>query len=205
MSADTPPSLKTELDYLTSLAEAGNRAPLNIGRALFWAGLIYGGASLIQYFVIIKLIRFPNPWFMTFLWLGAIALHMAAIFIGRNKKCPGADSAANRAAQAAWSGVGMGIFSFFMAVVVLSIHFKRMEEVSFLMASTVLSIYGIGWWVSARMSETKWLYWVSFACFLAAPALCLLAGYKEQLLAYAVCLLCLATVPGYKLMLDARK
>jgi hypothetical protein len=130
---------------------------------------------------------------------------MITIFLVRSKRCAGALSAANRAASAVWSGVGMGIFSFIMAFIVLGVYFERMEEVSFLIGPTVLSIYGIGWWVSARMSETKWLYWVSFACFLAAPALCLLAGRAEQLLAYSACLIGLATVPGYKLMLDARK
>jgi hypothetical protein len=205
MSADTPPTLKTELDYLTSLAEAGDRGPLNIGRSLFWAGLIYGTASLFQYVVIIKLIRLPNPWFMNLIWISAIVIHMIAIFFTRSKRYTGAQSAANRAASAVWSGVGLGIFSFIIAVIMLGVYFQRMEEVSFLIGPTVLSIYGIGWWVSARMSQTKWLYWVSFACFVAAPALCLLAGRAEQLLAYSACLIGLATVPGYKLILDARK
>jgi hypothetical protein len=205
MTSDEKPSILSDIDYMKSLAEAGEKGPLNIGRALFWAGIIYGVASLVQYGMIVHIIPYPNPWFMVLNWGVAILISVTISIMSPKRRAPGSLSASNRAAYAAWSGVGLGVFAFMASVAVLSASAQQLEGLIFILAPAVLVIYGVGWWVCARMSGQNWLTWVSIGCFVAAPMLGLFARRPEQLVAYAVCLFVLATLPGYKIMQDAKQ
>lgn len=192
-------NLQSDIDYMKSLAEAGGRGPVKNGATLFWAGLLYGAASLGQYALIMGWLP-RNQAVAMFLWFGAsIAFGIIAFIFGRGRnriKGPASD----RAVNSVWSAVGIGIIMFIICTAIVANLTHTFEPISYLMAPAVLLMYGMGWWVSGQMSDTGWVKLVSVGCFLGAPALALLGNRPEQMLTYAVCLFLFAMVPGLVLM-----
>ncbi|HEX8471769.1 MAG TPA: hypothetical protein VF633_11715 [Brevundimonas sp.] len=200
---DTRPSdLTPDIAWIRSLAEEGSNAPLGGGRVLLAAGLIYGAASLFQWASIENLVPF-SPRQANLGWGVATILFLAFTLIDRVFLCPptGVKTAANRAARAAWSCVGAGIFAGIASMVAVS---WRLEDAGYgllwLLPSMVMVFYGLGWGVSAAMIRSQRLVWLSVASFVSAPLLALMTGTAQQLLAYAACLFLLMAVPGFLLM-----
>lgn len=197
-SANTSP----DIAWIRSLAEEGSNAPLGGGRILLAAGLIYGAASLFQWAAIENLIPL-NPRQSSWGWGVATILFLAFTLLDRVFLCPptGVKTAANRAARAAWSCVGAGIFAGIASMAVVS---WRLEDAGYgllwLLPSMVMVFYGLGWGVSAAMIRSRRLAWLSIASFVSAPLLALMTGSAQQLLAYAACLFLLMAVPGFLLM-----
>ncbi|CAL4866358.1 hypothetical protein MMA231_00598 [Asticcacaulis sp. MM231] len=192
-------NLQSDIDYMKSLAEAGGRGPLKNGATLFWAGLLYGAAAIAQYAMIMGWLP-KSSGMSAFIWLGASVLFgiLATVFGLNRLRVRG--SVGNRATASAWSAVGLGIVAFIVCIAVIANIYKTVEPMSYLIAPVILLMYGMGWWVSALMSGQGWLKMVSLGCFLAAPAISLLAGQPIQMLAYSGCLFLFAMVPGIVLM-----
>jgi len=193
-------NLQSDIDYLKTLAESGARGPMRNAASLFWAGLLYGVAALAQYALFRGWLP-QTPVVSLTVWLGASVIFGVLAFFDRNriKGC-----VSNRAIATAWSAVGIGIVlsnarlaGYFSRGRALVPGFGRPAE-------EVAEQYGMGWWVSGKMSDTPWLTWVSLGCFVAAPAIALLGGRPEQMIAYAVCLFLFAMTPGYILMRGER-
>lgn len=191
-------NLQSEIDYLKTLAVDGDRGPLQFGSVLFWTGIIFGGASVMQYLFLAQIINLVNPWFLAFMWLGAGFLFSLVIILSIKKNFR--KSAANRASGSVWSAIGWAIFAFFISLFAFGLRLQESEQLLALAAPTVLILYGIGWWVSASMSSQGWLKAVSLGCFVTAPILAFMGGMPEQLLVYAACLILFATLPGLRLM-----
>lgn len=192
-------NLQSDIDYMKSLAEAGGRGPLKNGATLFWAGLLYGGASVAQYAMIIGWLPRSSA-LSAGIWFGAsILFGILAFVFGCGRVCV-KGSVGNRASASAWSAVGIGIIAFIACVAIIANIYRIFEPLSYLMAPVILLLYGMGWWVSALMSGQAWLKLVSLGCFAAAPAISFLAGQPIQMLAYAGCLFLFAMVPGIVLM-----
>jgi hypothetical protein len=192
-------NLQSDIDYMKSLAEAGSRGPLKNGVTLFWAGLLYGGASVAQYAMIQGWLPKSSA-VSAGIWFGASILFgiLACVFGFNRMRVKG--SASNRASASAWSAVGIGIVAFIACVAIVANIYQTFEPLSYLIAPVILILYGMGWWVSALMSGTGWLKLVSLGCFAAAPAISCLAGKPIQMLAYAGCLFLFAMLPGIVLM-----
>ena len=195
-------SLQSDIDYMKSLAEDGTRGPMRNGAILFWAGILYAGASVAEYGVAINILP-QNTLFQMAIWFGASLLFaiLAAVFSCRG--C-GVRSTSAKAYDSAWTAVGMGIGFLILSVFLVARQVQDVQPITFLIAPVVLVLYGMGWWVSAMMSGQGWLKAISFGCFIGAPVMALLAGRPEQLLAYAVALILFATIPGFILMRAAR-
>jgi len=192
-------SLQNDIAYMKSLAEAGGAGPLKNGATLFWAGLLYGLASVAQYAMTMGWLPQTEAMGMV-IWFGvSIVFGILATFLGFAGRRQGG-SATDRASGHAWAAVGIGIMAFIVTVVIVANRSHEFTTVSFLMAPVILLMYGMGWWVSGKMSGIGWVKLVALGCFLAAPALGLMSGMREQLLAYAICLTLFATVPGFVLM-----
>jgi hypothetical protein len=191
-------SMQDDIAYMKSLAQAGERGPLKNGASLFWAGLVYGTASVAQYAMIEGYLPRTDPYGIA-IWGGASVI-FAVLAIASNFRLGQVNNVANRAAFSAWSGVGLTCGFFLLSMIVVAQKVSDFNTISFLFAPIILLIYGMGWWVSAKMSERGWLKLVAFGCFLSAPGLCFMVGRTEQLLAYAACLVLFASVPGFILM-----
>lgn len=195
-------SLQSDIDYMKSLAEDGGRGPMKNGAVLFWAGILYGGASLAEYGVAMNVLP-QTGWFQMTIWFGASLLFavIAAIFGRRNR---GARNASAKAYDSAWTAVGIGIAFLILSTFLVARQVQDVQAVTFMIAPVILVMYGMGWWVSAMMSGQGWLKAISFGCFIGAPIMALLAGRPEQLLAYAAALVLFAAIPGFVLMRAAR-
>lgn len=192
-------SMQDDIDYMKSLAEDGERGPLKSGAPLFWAGLVYGTASIVQYASVEHYLP-NNGWTSSYIWGGASVLFFIISAILGFSRRGYIHNTANRAAVSAWSGVGLACIFFLISMIIVAQRVSDFNTISFLFAPIILIIYGMGWWVSAKMSGRGWLKLVAFGCFLSAPGLCAMVGRAEQLLAYAACLILFATVPGLILM-----
>jgi len=196
----TTDQLESEIAYMKSMALSGGRGPMKNGASLFWAGLLYGGAAIGQYAVIKGWLP-QTMWVVAGIWLGVSIVYAVILTttVRSSRNC--AEAPGSRASHSAWSAVGLGLLSFFSAMIVMAnIVPGEFNTMSFLLAPIVLVLYGVGWWVSATASGTRWLRIVAWGCFAGAPLLCLMTNRPEQLLAYAAALVLFAMLPGYALM-----
>lgn len=192
--------LQSDIDYMKSLAQDGQRGPLRNGVTLMAAGLIYAAASVAQYPVALNILPQSGNLSAAIWLISTFVFVIVAVTAGRRSRSA-VCNAGNRAAGAAWSAVAIAIVA---TIATLALVGRTSEEavhaaVSFI-TPAVLILYGIGWWVSASMNGGGWLRWVSLSSFAAAPLVALLADRPEQLLAYAACLILFAAVPGFILM-----
>lgn len=201
---DTRPA---DLAFLRGLAEEGAKAPLGGGRILMAAGIVYGLASLTQWAAIMELTPFPvrqSNW----IWLVATVIFLTLVVLDKIFWCPptGVKTAANRAARAAWSCVGAGIFAGIASMAAVTWRLGEAGAVLlWLLPSLIMVFYGLGWGVSAAMIRSQRLLWLSIASFIAAPVLGFLTGSATMYLAYAVALFVLMAVPGFLLMRAASR
>jgi hypothetical protein len=199
---DTRPDHAADLAFLRGLAEEGANAPMGGGRILMAAGLVYGFASLFQWAAIMDLTPFTvrqSNW----IWLIATGIFLTLVVLDKIFWCPptGVKTAANRAARAAWSCVGAGIFAAIASMAAVSWRLGEAGSVLlWLLPSLIMVFYGLGWGVSAAMIRSSRLLWLSIASFVAAPVLALMTGSPALYLAYAVALFLLMAVPGFLLM-----
>ncbi len=191
-----------DLAFLRGLAEEGSRAPLGGGRILMAAGIVYGLASLSQWAAIVEVAPFSvrqSNW----IWLIATGIFLALVVLDKILWCPptGVKTAANRAARAAWSCVGAGIFAGIASMAAVS---WRLGEAGpallWLLPSLIMVFYGLGWGVCAAMFRSQRLLWLCIGSFVAAPVLGFMTNSPALYLAYALALLVLMAVPGFLLM-----
>ncbi len=191
--------LQSDIDYIKSLAEAGGASPLRNGSNLLWAGIIYAVAAVGQY-AIVKGWLPQTAWMSLSLWFGGSLIFGIIATLSGMARRKRMGSSAVKAAETAWDGVGLGLMAFLLTAYVVATHSSDPASITFLLAPGVLLLYGVGWWVSAKMSKQTWLKFIAFGCFIGSPLMGLMAGRPEQLLVYAVCLIVLAAVPGAILM-----
>lgn len=191
--------IQSDIDYMKNLAVSGARGPLRNGASLFWAGVVYAIASGIHYGFVTHMIPLPNPWFMALNWvLASVIFGVLAVMTAPRRTGKASDLAC--VAYSSWTAVGLSVGSFIALMIVMSNVLQQMEALAFVIAPFVLIVYGIGWWVSAAASAGKWMRLVAIGCFISAPLLGFLTGKPEQLLAYALCLVSFAAIPGVILM-----
>ena len=200
MTDDKIQTIKDDIAYMKTLADAGANGPLLGGSVLVAAGLIFGAASIIEWMMAAGIVGFGGVGHL-YLWGAAGILFMVVLFalIGRQRRRAGSQSPANRAFSNAWMGVGMGIFSMSIALTLLIMQ-TGSELPALIFPSLIFAMYGSGWAVSAAMSGEKWLWAVAIGGWMAAPAMATLAGRPEMWLAYAAGIFLLALVPGAVLM-----
>ncbi|CAN5402689.1 hypothetical protein BH10PSE2_BH10PSE2_13840 [soil metagenome] len=195
-----------DIAWLRTLAQEGADTPLGGGPTLMAAGLIFGLASLAQWTAMVGIgpisLQVSN-----WIWLGATVVFVVAVFVtSRMCASQGIKTVANRAARAAWSFVGWGIFALVASLAAVGWRMgpQALLLVS-LLPSAVMVFYGLGWGVSAAMTRSATLRWLAIASLVAAPLLGLLVGRPELYLAYAVCLFALMALPGWILLRRASR
>lgn len=196
MTHDQMQDVRDDIAFMRAMAQEGRKTPMLGGSILIAAGLIFGSASLVHYAILGGLIDLSNA-APSVVWLVALvtfilALTVLNLRIGRK---PGVYAPVNKASSAAWMGVGLSIFT--MSISIGVVAFKVQSELpALLFPSLIFALYGVGWAVSATMSDKKWLWLLAIGAWIAAPAIALLTGQPEQYLAYAAGLLLLTVVPG---------
>ena len=193
-------SVQDDLAYMRAMTAEGGRATLLSGEVLVAAGAIFGSASIAQWagsegYLPIR------EWGIMALWVGTGLLFAAVltVLIRRHKRLPGAEAPANKAVGAAWSALGLTIFTIWIALTVASMRTGDWRLFS-LFPVLIMSIYGSAWMVAAVMSGLRWIGWVAFASFALAVAVAWFTGEQAQYLVYGLAVIAVTVAPGLVLM-----
>lgn len=186
------------LAFLRQLATAGKDAPLMAGPYLIAGGGWFGAASLIQWPPLRELfgLDFGQAMLAWLLAAAGFALHLTLLIRrDRNK----VENSANRTVNAAWSGVGFGIFAFWLGVSAMA--YQRGDGfVMNTISLQVLSVYGIAWTIAAAVTGHGWMKANAVFALLTVPVLGLFVGTGHEYLIYAIALALTAVVPGVRLV-----
>jgi predicted Abi (CAAX) family protease len=195
---DTTHSPEENLAFLRQLATAGKDAPLMAGPYLIAGGGWYGAASLIQWPPIRDLLGLDFGQAVLAWLLAAIgfAIHLTVLIRRDRGKV---ENSANRTVNAAWTGVGYGIFAFWLGVAAMA--YQRGDGfVMNTISLQVLSVYGIAWTIAAAATGHGWMKANAFFALLTVPVLGLFVGTGQEYLIYAIALVLTAVVPGVRLV-----
>lgn len=172
------------------------------GGMQFWAGLSYGSASLVNYFVLSGRLHLPHPAMIGLVWMAAsvaFVLFGVVLKVGSDPMLrldPG-----HRRFRAIWLSLILGAFAVMTALAIVLSKLAPGFNISLLSAPITLSVYAVGWRVAGIMTGRRWPGLLSLGCFAGALGLAALAGQPEQSLAYTLCLVAFAVIPGLVLML----
>ena len=136
-------------------------------------------------------------------WLVAaagFAIHLTLLIRRDRSKV---ENSANRVVNAAWTGVGFGIFAFWLGVAAMA--YQRGDGfVMNTISLQVLSVYGIAWTIAAVVTGQGWMKANAFFAMLTVPVLGLFVGTGQEYLIYAIALVLTAVVPGVRLSRQAQ-
>lgn len=191
--------LKADIDFMKALAVEGGQTPLNGGLPLFMAGLIFGIAALLHY-ASVSFAAFAGLTTLS-IWGGALlAYALWGLWWGvRNRAAFKVQGNKNRVVGTVWSGIGFSIFLFSVTLAILTYRLQT-PQLGALMMPIVLGLYGLGWIITAEISAQRWMSLVGIGCFVVVPLIAWLSLRPEQLLLYALALICSALIPGWLLM-----
>ena len=192
--------LKADIDFVKTLAVEGGRVPLNGGFPLFLAGLVFGAAALLHYATVVSISPFAG--LSSFAIWGSAMLLYALWGVGwglKNRAALKVQGNKNRVVGTVWGGIGFSIFLFSVTLAILSYRLPNSQLEAFMMPM-VLVLYGLGWIITAEVSAQRWMTLVGIGCFVVVPLIAWMSLRPEQLLVYALALICSALIPGWLLM-----
>ncbi|MDV6332232.1 hypothetical protein [Asticcacaulis sp. 201] len=172
------------------------------GGMMFWAGLCYGTASLSNYLVMSGYIHLLHPAMIGLIWMGATAAFMlfgVILKVGSDRLL--LQQPAVKRFRAIWTGLIVGAAVLIAALMIMMAKFDLGSNASFIVSPIALGVYGIGWRVAAVMTGSRWPNLLTMGCFAGAIGLAALAGTAAQSLAYSLCLVVFAVIPGLALLL----
>jgi hypothetical protein len=190
--SDTTHTLRDDIAFVRALAEEGRQTPYR-GEISLAAGLIWGSASLYTWSVASQVWHPPGG--MTTIdwaWMAAMAaFSIAGIPLGIYKSRPDT----NRAAAAAWGGVGLACLtvSFGAGIAVWRTHQYAMAA---MVPPMIMALYGAGWFVGAVAFRAPWQRGIGALCLLTSLALAFTAGGAQQYLLFSLALYLLVGLPG---------
>ena len=200
MPTDTPP--QDDLSFLRTLAESGLDAPLMAGPYLIAGGSWFAAASLVQWPLLRDLAGLSADQAVAAWLISALgfAVHLT-ILIRRDRDK--VETTSNRAVNAVWSGIGFGIFAFWVGVAMMAYQRDELFVLNTI-SLQVLSVYGIGWLVAAAITREGWMTFTAIAAFGTVPVLGLFVGTGHEYLIYAIALVLTAVIPGVRLLRTAQ-
>ena len=191
-------TLESEVAYLKGLAEAGRAAPLQTGPYLIAGGAWFGAASGTLSLSQLGVIALPESaiWWV---WIVA-ALGFGATLFGliRRDRAHG-EPGHNYLINAAWSGAGFGIFTFWAAATLMATQLNNGIILS-TMSLLVLVMYGVVWWITGTLTGQVWMRTIAFIAFAATIPIAVAAGSPYEWLAYTGALVNTALLPGIYLV-----
>lgn len=200
---DTTHTAQENLAFLRELAHAGKDAPLMAGPYLIAGGGWFGAASLLQWPPLRDLLGLSLMQ-ATIGWLIAAVGFTAHLTLLIRRDRHKVENSANRVVNASWTGVGLGVFAFWLGVATMA--WQRGDAfVMNTISLQVLSVYGIAWMIAGAATGQGWMKANAVFALLTVPALGLLVGTGHEYLMYAIALVLLAVVPGVRLSQQAQQ
>lgn len=195
-----PASLKDDIAFMRAMAHEGRNAPLLAGPYLVAACLIFGPANVVQW--AIQSGRWAvEPVAQIWVWLaaGAVFALALAFLIPRSDRKPGSGSPANKAVNAAWSGLGFGIFVLWLSFLAVGFNSGNWTMM-WAMPSVVATAYGTSWIIAGAMSGRRWMTGVGLLGYAGAVACGATIGNPAVYLVFAAIMVATALIPGIVLM-----
>lgn len=194
-------SSQTDLDYLRSVAQSGENAPLIGGRFLIsWGGLAI--LACIAHWTIMSGMAGIEPQYVGAVWMvfGIVGVIMQVIISRGLDGKPGLGSIGNRVSGTIWRFVGIGT-ALYVAGILISVTALDASPVLFDSILTIAMFgYAMAFSVTAALSGEKWLYgpaWMSMAGAALSPAF---YGRPELYLLIAAIILFSAFLPGLRMV-----
>ena len=199
MTDDTS-SMREDLGFLRSLAEAGRNRPVRGGASLVLAGVIFGGVAFYEWLALIGAVGLWGPGYQL-LWLAAVLIYLVAFaaVIPRTRAWGDAAGPSTRAFGMAWSGAGAGIFIVCLASGILIWRTHDFRTIA-LQMSAIITLYGVAWYISAALAKTWWFLGIALLSFAFAILFTALPYGPEEMLAFALAIFCTTLLPGIYLM-----
>jgi hypothetical protein len=199
---DQNTTLRDDIAFMRSLADAGRQSPMKGGSILMAAGLIYAACALITWAAAAS--PYPiGPLFMPILWFGGTGLFFLALFALRRRM--GAKSETNRAAGLIWAGAGWALFVTVLSLMLMAYRANGWWILAAI-CPIVLATYGAAWTVAGILTKAAWMRAVGFGAFVMALVCAWYAlEVRTMFLLYGLSLLGLVALPGYLAMRQARR
>ena len=198
---DQNQSLRDDIAFMRGLAEAGQDRPMAGGSILLACGVIFGGASLVVWWLSSRLgmdgAMYPLVW-------GAASALYFAFLIPLLRSLPRTGNAKQIAAGMAWSGVGWSSFTIVVSLIVMSV---RSGDWLFMwtLPSVFMCLYGAVWFLAAVQWRKGWLWATALGAFAAALVNAWFASEGQLVwLLFGISLLLVMGLPGLHLMRQAR-
>ncbi len=158
-----------DIEYMKSLAQVGQQAPLLGGRFSVMWGLLVAFALIVQWLVLTGQAPF-GPEALIFVWSGiGILGWLGSVILARSLKGkPGRGSIGNRAESAVWSAGGIAIFTYVLAVLAAVYIGKADYRMFNTIMIVAFSIYGISYCTTGGLSGKRGQYIIGAICFIAA-------------------------------------
>lgn len=199
----TNKSLIDDIDYLRTLAEAGETAPLLGGRFMAWWGAMIAIAYLGHYGVISGKLGFEAQ-VLGFWWMGIMTVALGGFFAMlamMSKTKPGAGSAGNRVEAVIWKAAGFALFVLYGTLIAQGILTGRVDAAAFNGGlTTVFALYSVALAVSGEIAQNKPLKIASYVALATVGALILASGKAEIYLIAGIAAALTVFLPGLLLM-----
>jgi hypothetical protein len=199
---DQNQSLRDDIAFIRTMAEAGRDRPMIGGSILLLAGCIFGIASLAVWYVS-AVLGLAAGWVPSAVMFPAFALYMPGLVL-LLRRLPKSASSMQAATGVAWSGAGWAIFVIFLALAIASYRLDQ-PAVTFVFPAILLALYGAAWIVAAILLRQRWLRAVGAGSFVMALACAWVVGTHLTWLVFGLSLLALLAAPGFVLMRQSRK
>jgi hypothetical protein len=199
-------SLRDDIAYMKTLAQAGRQGQILGGSILLMCGLIFSTTSFISWAIGAHYLP-ALPYGFGLEWALAIVLQLIGLAIlipaTHRRARSGGGSANSRLFGAVWSTIGMAIFVAILSCVVVA---NRVNDIKAMLGfvPVIMVLYGAGWSISATISGQKWMYLVAIGCALTAPLLGWVVAEPVMYLVFGAAIFLFMAVPGFKLVQPPR-
>lgn len=212
-TAEDERSRASDLAFLKRLANAGRGEPAPFLLLMAVFGGVYGLALLLTTVALARgpeaMLNDPGPFtgvIRFYLWPTAhLAFGLTILWTAWRTLGP-RRAPLSRAAAAIWTSAFIGLITMVAAFRIYGQDQPASDEVyvAYMLAPVLLVLWGSAWWVSAILSERRWLLVVAVGSFLAAIVMAMIGNRPAILPTGSACLLLLAFAPAVILIKQRR-
>lgn len=200
MNSPSTESLKSEIEYVKSMAEAGDKAKFSLGKFVFWGGLAVAGlylAPLILFNSMSPLsklqTRFIRQIVSEIVPIAPIIAFSIYAYINRHKFIGALENAApSRAMRSIWFGIALSCVDLYLSLGFIASNnklsvsanveeayaFGLMEGLALMFMPVLMSLIGVAWFVTAEMTKNNKLAKLALLIFICAPLTALIPFEK---------------------------
>lgn len=199
---DQNESLREDIAFLRTMAEAGRDRPMVGASILIMSGLVFGVAAVLIW-ALSQFLQVSGPWVPSAVMFPAMAIYAVGLFV-LLRRLPKSAGAMQEATGVAWSSIGWGMSVLFIVLWVAAYRLGR-PDMMFVFPSILLTLYGSTWIIAAFLLRQRWLHAVGIGSFAMAAASAWVVGQPVMWLVFGLSLLGLLAAPGFVLMRQAQK